>query len=162
MNFRSNKQHTIDIIFMLSLFCVFALCSVALIIFGANIYQNTVNKTNQNYLERTSVAYLTEKLRQTDIAQSVSIIHSDGIDMLSIESEIEGQLYSTRLYEFEGYLYECSSRSDIVLSPDAGQAIFKIEQLNFQFISPSLLQVTFESTEQELVSFYIDLQTNNT
>ncbi len=162
MNFHGNKQHSIDILFMLSLFCVFALCSVVLIIFGADIYQDTVDKTNENYLERTSVAYLTEKLRQTDIAQSVSIIHSDGIDMLSIESQIEDQIYSTRLYEYNGYLYECFSRSDIVLAPDAGQAIFEIQQLNFNFVTPSLLLITFENDKQEPVSFYIDLQTNNT
>lgn len=160
MNFHSNKQHSIDILFMLSLFCVFALCSVVLIIFGADIYQDTVDKTNQNYLERTSVAYLTEKLRQTDIAQAVSIVTVDGVDMLTIESKINDQLYSTRLYEYEGYLYECFSRSDITLSPDAGQEIFEMNGLSFQFVTSSLLQITFDGTNKEKVSFYIDLQTN--
>lgn len=161
MNFHNNKQHTIDILFMLSLFCLFAICSVVLITFGADIYQNTVNKTNENYLERTSVAYLTEKLRQTDITQSVSIVNTNGIDMLTIESEIEGQLYSTRLYEYNGHLCECFSRSDIILSPDAGQEIFEINKLSFYFVTPSLLQISFEDSKQEAVSFYVDLQTNS-
>lgn len=161
MNFKNSKQHSIDILFMLSLFCVFALCAVVLIIFGANIYQNTVNKTADNYLERTSVAYLTEKLRQTDITQSVSVIQSDGIDMLNIETMIEGNMYSTRLYEYEGHLYECFSRSDILLSPDAGQKIFEINDLSFSFITSSLLQISFRDTDNELVSFYIDLHTNH-
>ncbi len=161
MNFHSNKQHTIDILFMLSLFCVFAICSIVLIIFGADIYQDTVNKTNDNYLERTSVAYITEKLRQTDMDQSVSIVNTDGIDMLTIESEIEGKMYSTRLYEYDGHLYECFSRSDIILSPDAGQAIFEIKELNFYFVTPSLLQISYEASKQESVSFYVDLHTNS-
>ncbi|MBE5877494.1 MAG: DUF4860 domain-containing protein [Lachnospiraceae bacterium] len=161
MNFHNNKQHTIDILFMLSLFCVFAICSVILIIFGADVYQNTVNKTNENYLERTSVAYLTEKLRQTDISQDISIVNADGIDMLTITSEIEGQMYCTRLYEYDGHLYECFSRSDIILSPDAGQEIFELTGLSFSFTTPSLLQISFQDFNQENVSFYVDLQTNS-
>lgn len=157
MKFENTKQHSIDILFVLSLFCVFAFCSVTLIIFGANIYQNTIHTTGQNYLERTSIAYLTEKIRQTDITQSVSIVQNNGIDMLTIDTNIDGQIYSTRLYEYEGYLYESFSRSDIFLSPDVGQKIFEIKDLTFSFLTPSLLQISFCGSKQEIVTFYINL-----
>ena len=42
MHKKANNQHMIDILFVLSLFCVFALSSVILILFGADIYKKTV------------------------------------------------------------------------------------------------------------------------
>ena len=51
------NQHMIDILFVLSLFCVFAVSSVVIILFGAHIYRSTVSQMDDNYTARTSIAY---------------------------------------------------------------------------------------------------------
>lgn len=50
------NQHMIDILFVLSLFCVFAVSSVVIILFGAHIYRSTVSQMDDNYTARTSIA----------------------------------------------------------------------------------------------------------
>ena len=50
MHKKTTTRHMIDILFVLSLFCVFAFSSVVLILFGADIYKKTVShmrKTDQ-------------------------------------------------------------------------------------------------------------------
>ena len=79
MNKQTYQQHMIDILFVLSLFCVFAVSSALLILFGADIYKKTVQQMENNYSTRTSIAYITEKIRQSDIEHAIKIILSSYI-----------------------------------------------------------------------------------
>ena len=54
------NQHMIDILFVLSLFCVFAVSSVVIILFGAHIYRSTVSQMDDNYTARTSYVVRTK------------------------------------------------------------------------------------------------------
>ena len=118
---KTTTRHMIDILFVLSLFCVFAFSSVVLILFGADIYKKTVSSMDSNYASRTSVAYLTEKIRQSDTYDAISIDCSSGSEKLLMTREIDGQTYATSLYEYDGYLCELFARTDIELPADAGQ-----------------------------------------
>ena len=69
-----NHQHIIDFLFVLSLFCVFAVSSVLLILFGADIYNKTVQQMECNYSSRTSIAYITEKIRLTSAIKTTAVI----------------------------------------------------------------------------------------
>ena len=99
---KENGRHMIDLLFVLSLFCVFAVSSVVLILFGADIYNKTVSSMNNNYASRTSVAYITEKVRQSDIYDSVRIDDSLGYKRLLMARKINGMEYATSLYEYNG------------------------------------------------------------
>ena len=48
MKKQTYQQHMIDILFVLSLFCVFAVSSALLILFGADIYKKTVQQMENN------------------------------------------------------------------------------------------------------------------
>ena len=140
---KENGRHMIDLLFVLSLFCVFAVSSVVLILFGADIYNKTVSSMNDNYASRTSVAYITEKIRQSDIYESVRIDDSLGYERLLMARNINGMEYATSLYEHNGYLYELFARTDIELPIDAGQQVIALTALDFEFVSDNLLKVSF-------------------
>lgn len=161
MRRKNTTRHMIDILFVLSLFCVFAFSSVVLILFGADIYKKTVSSMDSNYASRTSVAYITEKIRQSDCYDSISIDNTAGYERLMMTREIDGLVYATSLYEYDGYLYELFARTDIELPADAGQQVIPISQLDFYFVSDSLLCVSFVNEAQEASTIYINLHSGN-
>ena len=154
---KENGRHMIDLLFVLSLFCVFAVSSVVLILFGADIYNKTVSSINDNYASRTSVAYITEKIRQSDIYDSVRIDDSLGYERLLMARNINGMEYATSLYEYDGYLYELFARTDIELPIDAGQQVIALTALDFEFVSDNLLKVSFYDESDEETELFINL-----
>ena len=66
MNTEHEKKHIVDILFVLALFLVFTLSTLTLVLFGANIYQNTVNDMEDNYNARTVCCYILGKFRSND------------------------------------------------------------------------------------------------
>ena len=109
------NQHMIDILFVLSLFCVFAVSSVVIILFGAHIYRSTVSQMDDNYTARTSIAYITEKIRQADEKNAIEIRNENGHQILMMTTMIDDTAYATSLYEYDGWLYELFARTDIEL-----------------------------------------------
>lgn len=165
MKKRTEHRHMIDILFVLSLFCVFAASSVLLILFGVDIYKKTVHQMDTNYTSRTSIAYITEKIRQSDTANSILITTQDDIQVLMLTNNIDGITYATSLYEYDGYLYELFARTDIELPLDAGQPVMELQQLSFSQISPNILEIRFtDSTAKEqtiYVSMHSGMEANN-
>ena len=51
------KQHTIDIVFALSLFCVFAVLSLFVVVMGANVYRGISSEMTAGYHMRSSLVY---------------------------------------------------------------------------------------------------------
>ena len=152
------NQHMIDILFVLSLFCVFAVSSVVIILFGAHIYRSTVSQMDDNYTARTSIAYITEKIRQADEKNAIEIRNENGHQILMMTTMIDDTAYATSLYEYDGWLYELFARTDIPL--DAGQPIMEIQELTFSQISPRLLSVSFVDGTGDSTSLYISTHSN--
>jgi len=143
---QNNNQHMIDILFVLSLFCLFAVSSVILILFGANVYKKTISQMDTNYSSRTSIAYITEKIRQSDAYDSIYVEQKNGKDILKMTQKIDNIEYATSLYEYDGYLCELFARTDIELPEDAGQPVITITDLNFEKIGEKLLKISFTDT----------------
>ena len=76
MNDKTQEKHFIvDILFVLALFGVFAVSALSLVTIGADVYQHTVEDMSVNYDSRTAVSYIMEKVRQSDTADSISLLH---------------------------------------------------------------------------------------
>lgn len=156
-----NHQHIIDILFILSLFCCFAASAVVVILFGANIYRSTVNRMEDNYTARTSIAYITEKIRQSDESGALTLRGENGTQILMLNTVINDIPYATSLYEYDGWLYELFARSDIELPLDAGTPIMEISSLQFTQVSPQLLLVSFKDASGVETSVYISTHSDS-
>ena len=157
----NNHQHMIDILFVLSLFCVFAVSAVVVILFGANIYRSTVSHMDENYTQRTSIAYITEKIRQSDEKGALELRTENNTQILMLTSVINDIPYATSLYEYNGWLYELFARTDIELPLDAGQPVMEVSSLDFKEISPSLLCVSICDSNGESETIYISTHSNS-
>lgn len=160
MKKQTYQQHMIDILFVLSLFCVFAVSSALLILFGADIYKKTVQQMENNYSTRTSIAYITEKIRQSDIEHAIKIISQDDTQILMLTNIINNVPYATSLYEYDGYLYELFARTDLKLPLDAGQPIMELHSLSFSQIEPNILEITLSIDNESIQTIYVSTHSN--
>jgi len=155
MNNHKQSHHYIDILFVITLLGTFIISSILLLIMGLHIYQNSVRSMNLNYDTRTAFAYITEKFQQLDTDNSVSIRPFGDGDAVFFHQQINNSDYQTCLYLDKGELKELLTKSDVTLSPSAGQNIFPCKALQFTRLSDDLYHITIISGEGQKLSVYI-------
>jgi hypothetical protein len=132
MNQKNQKKHTVDILFVLILFGVFAFSALMLVIMGSNVYTKTVNAMENNFNNRTSYAYITEKFRRNDSVNSISIEEINSNSAFVFNEIINDVEYETYLYIHDGYLKEMLIKKGNSLPLEAGNII--LEASNFSII----------------------------
>jgi hypothetical protein len=110
---------------------MFIMLSIGSMILGISIYNNTNQVSLKNYEQRTALSYIANQVRLNDSAGSVSVIPFDSANALTLNQEIDGVLYQTLLYSYEGKLREIFTEDGIPHQPDSGAVIIPTETLNF-------------------------------
>ncbi len=152
---QKQDQHIVDVLFVIGLFCIFALSSIFLISVGANIYRKTVTHMNENFNTRTSLSYVVEKIRQADTEGVVSVGTFEGNPAVILSSEVNGTAYHTYIYEYQGMLKELMERNDTTLPASAGQDILAMEQFELTAVHDHLVRCSMKTPEENTISFYI-------
>lgn len=142
MNSGNERRHMVDILFVLTLFCVFAVCSILLIAVGAKVYQNTLDSMETHFTSTTSLSYITEKIRQNDYSGKVCIEEFGGNDALVLLNEYNDEEYCTYIYSYAGQLKELFTKKDINLSPEAGRNILEISDFSITEVDEGLFAIT--------------------
>lgn len=155
MRFKHNIHHMIDILFVLALFCMFAFSAVILVIFGANVYEKTVHNMNHNFNSRTSISYITEKVRQADQNGCITIENINGRNVLVLSETIQEVEYATYLYEHNESIYELFSRTDLPFDVDAGHSILSVESFHLDTVSDNLFHFQITNTDGQDIDLYI-------
>ena len=145
-------RHSIDTLFTFLLLLSFLLFSLLVAGTGSIVYQNGTDSLNKNYTSRTALSYLTEKLRQHDHTDSISIRELDGIPSLVLYEEQNGTHYCTYLYFYDGTLRELFTQASNVPSADMGTVIAELSGFTFSVESTpdgseSVLLITVTDTE---------------
>lgn len=153
-NQRANK---IDSIFVIALFTVFAITAFLLIFIGAKQYQHTANSMDKNYESRTISSYLTEKIRQNDIAESIYLCDLEGEPALALETKENGTKYITYIYYYNGAIREIMVSETSVFSLSSGQEIVKTGGFSAQMDSAHLLKITITTTDGTTEHLYLPL-----
>ncbi len=143
MRFRSQNRHVIDFIFPLAVFFVFAASSFAVLVLSANIYNTQTKESNSNYVARTSLAYVNEKIRQNDEGGGMSIQSVDGRDCLVLAGNSDGIAYTTYIYEYDGSLKELFIRDGVSASLKSGKDIMELESFQMEEIEEGLFRFVF-------------------
>ena len=160
MDFKGEKKHMVDILFVLTLFFVFALSALTLVVLGANIYRSTVNHMDESFTDRTSYAYITQKLRQNDEAGAVSISEFGGRNACVITQEINNTVYNTYIYAYDGYLYELLARADMEMQPQDGTRILELEDFRIESVKPGLSRIHLSSVDGDIMDMFISSHTS--
>lgn len=142
----NGKQHITDIIFMLSLFCVFAVLALFVVVLGADVYKGISADMDQNDRARTSVAYLTEKMRQNDVPGGVAVDRMGGGDALVLKKNVGGKRYETWIFAADGSLRELTVAEGTQPTAEAGQEILDAASLKVIREEGNLFKITVEDS----------------
>lgn len=157
MNLLKRQKSIVDVIFMITVFGVFMLSALFVVLFGAKIYKRTAHDMSVNFNSRTALAYVTEKVHQHDRRGGVDITIKDGKPVLKLTQYINSDEYCTYLYEHGGYLKELTAKGDIDLVKSAGKEILKISEFTAQKENDSLYRFVIADGEGNETEFYVSL-----
>ncbi len=133
---RQNKKNpqtgSVGQLFPAVLYFVFVLSTVFTILIGSRVYENIRSRDNESFHTDTALAYITNKVRQGDMADSVQVREVDGTSVLILYSDFGGMPYETWIYESEGVLRELFTDSGSGLGIADGLEIMDCPSLRFQ------------------------------
>ncbi|MDD2972235.1 MAG: DUF4860 domain-containing protein [Lachnospiraceae bacterium] len=155
MDFHSKDKHIVDILFVIALFCVFAVSALMLVLIGSNVYRKTVQNMDKNYNTRTSLAYISEKIRQFDETDSIEIGSLDDTNALILKTTTDSGVYNTYIYMYQGYLKELFAAPDAALTPESGQNILPIHDFVLTKINGKLYRFTLSIDKDQQYTLYV-------
>lgn len=158
MKIKTQKRHVIDFIFPVALFFVFAVSSLIVVLLATRIYKSTTEESQEQYTSRTTLSYITEKVRQNDESGAVSIGELDGADCLMLKSQ--GSDYTTYIYEHDGALKELSVKEGVKPSPLAGELILEVENFQAESLSEGLFRFTITTEQNNTHSVMVGTKSN--
>lgn len=161
MNIKRSSGHTVDILFILSLFGAFIVSALLIVVLGARCYQNIVNQSSAGFTTRTSLAYVTEKIRQHDEEGAVSIVEVEEQPVLKLSQTYGDTSYYTYMYYYDGYLKELTVDDYYQPALCDGQDIIAVEDFSMEQISDSLYCFHLTDTNGRVYSFYTAVYSEN-
>ena len=159
---KTSGKHIIDGVFVICLLLMFLISALTVIAIGASIYKKNVEQTSENYSQRISFAYITEKVRQADQKGLVFVEERLGKNALVLQQEIDGTKYNTIIYDYEGYLCELFARDDLgTLYPQSGQKILQINSFDINEVTDGLLSATITDDNGIQESIFISIKSRS-
>ncbi|MDL2300324.1 DUF4860 domain-containing protein [Clostridiaceae bacterium OttesenSCG-928-D20] len=144
---RKTRSHSMDTIFVLSLFVVFAGAVLITLLMGARAYSAVREKGDDSYYSRTALSYIAEKIRHNDVYDGVIISEFAGIDALELRHDFDGESYSTYLYYYDGSICEILCETGLDLSEDAGTPIIEAKDVEFKRLSSRLFEIIYTAPD---------------
>ena len=124
---------------------VFALCLLLVLLNGAGVYRNLVDRSEENYDRRTALHYLTTRVRQADAVQ-IGVLQD--CEALILVEQVQEETFLTWIYCWDGWLWELYAIPGGSFSPEDGQRVLEAESLSCS-LDGSLL--TLELDQQPLL-----------
>lgn len=136
------KESHITAFLTLVVFTVFAVCLLLVLLSGTEVYKNLHRQGTAQYAQRVTAQYLTTRVRQS---QAVRVEDFCGYQSLTMEEEIEGDVYLTRVYCYDGAIRELYSEETAPVAPEDGASIAQGATLTFS-LDAGLLTVMIDET----------------
>ena len=140
----------------MTLACVFGVTLLLSLAAGAGVYRRVADRVERSAAERVGLTYITAKVkgydtrRETPFGDMPSVTVrtlEDGSDSLFLSEEIDGVVYDTILYVYDGYLRELMCEESYYPGPEAGQPIARAESLTIEEPSDNLLRMQYVDGE---------------
>lgn len=135
-----HKKHSIDVVFVLLLFCAFAASALLTLLFGALSYSKVTDAMDKNYKERIYVGYISEKMRHCESAQSIQKGEIGGCDALLLPQKVDEEEYITYIYYYDGSIRELFTQADSELGPEAGETIIEAAGFRTEYAGDDLIK----------------------
>lgn len=139
MKNRSPKQFHISGLAALLVLAVFAIGILSVLLTGAKVYAGLTQDGGLRHARRTASQYLATRLRQSGGAYTEDF---QGVQALVFPESIDGNVYITRVYCYDGWLRELFTAENGEFSPADGEKLLEMEQFSV-IIEDSLITLAF-------------------
>ena len=139
---------------VLTLFGIFAVCMLTILLTGAKVYSRLIERGNASYDMRTCAQYIAARVRQADSLGAIATGDFYGSDALIFD---DGSGYLTRVYCYDGYISELYSAKDKEMKPEDGEKIIKAEQMTVN-ADGQLLTVQVKDSNGRENKLYLSLR----
>jgi len=136
------RSRSIDTVFVLIVFSIFAVSVLMVLMLGASIYQNINDISREDELEQTALSYIWTKTKNFDKAGSISIGDFNGKPALFFNESLGGTDFRTAVYHYDGWLYELFSDAALEFSPADGERVVMVDDLSFESAENGLFRVS--------------------
>lgn len=122
----------VDTLFTLTLFIVFAISVLFVMITGVKVYQKTAAENADSGNERIANMYLVSKIRHFDASSgenAILVCRDRNGDSLILREDYDGFLVETRLYCRDGYLCELFYDPAEGFDPALGEKVLAVNSL---------------------------------
>lgn len=117
------RAHAISGVFIFALLGAFAVLSTLLVLLGARAYRAVTERAALSAEERILLNYPLNKVRMNDCADRIRVDEKDGVPMLVIRHDIDGEWYETSIYCHQGWLYELFAAADDEIPLEEGEPL---------------------------------------
>lgn len=152
---KEKQKHTIDFVFVLLVFCVFTMSSLAVVYIGSHVYAKTADTLEYNFNQMTLADYLQEKIHQNLSIDAIDTMQVEGHDILCLHDSYEGKPYTTYLYAYKGYVKELLISDEENFEIEDGENILEADDVTFT-IKDSLLTINI-TYQKETKTYYVSL-----
>lgn len=143
---KSPRFKTIDIVFALALFCVFAISVLFVLLSGGRIYKDVVADMTSHYEQRTSLGYLVTKIHGCDQSGSVDVRQFGDGDALFLTEKAGEESYETVIYLHDGVLREYFGKKGASIAPGSGFPIVECSSVEFT-LDDGMVTIDYETSE---------------
>jgi len=125
------KNHSINMMFTILLLGIFALTAIFVAVMGAKVYANSADKLHANFDTRTSIVYLSEKIR-TSAGDNYDVREVDGNTALVLTEEIGDYVFESWIFVHNDRLCEITIMPGDMVLPGTAQQIMDLRSLDAQ------------------------------
>lgn len=144
------KKSNLGFLLVLLVFAVFMVSILMVLLTGADVVKGITQRDQKSYEQRTAVQYIATRVRQADQAGMIAVRTTDAGDRLVLAEEIEGSLFETSVYCYDGYLCELFCASGYDPGPEFGERILPAERFCVIDCGDHLqLEITFVNGETQ-------------
>ena len=149
----AKKKHYINIIFVITLLCMFAFTALSVAVMGARVYSHSAENMKANYETRTSLVYISEKIKQSP-RWKYDIRKVGAADALVLKGAIGDEDVESWIFESGGQLKEAVLPAGTQATASDGNKIMTVRSMTFRS-EGKLLIVTVVNPEGEVNSLTI-------
>ena len=152
------KKINISIIAPLLILLIFSICILFVLLFGTKLYKTTLNRDRNQFEIRTVNQYIQTRIRQGDgdgmmfIGDFDTLTEAETGNTLFLVEVINGIKYYTRIYCYEGYLYELFSAADIKFEKEDGEKILPLKDIEFKTADNTVITTVTYLNEEKYIS----------
>jgi len=136
------RGRSIDTIFVLIVFSIFAFSVLMVLMLGASVYRNINDISYEGQSEHTALSYIWTKTKNFDDAGSIHVGDFNGVPALFINEKLGDTDFRTAIYKYDGWLVELFSETSLEFYPEDGVRVIQIDDLDFKEISDGLIEVS--------------------